>query len=705
MSSTIVGPLYVMRNVIINPGDATFKIGTHSFGPMYIYHNTIYGDQGGAGIGHFGNDAIAENYSVLNNIFYLSGGGRCVENWYNQFTAGNNWWPIPGSAAGIVYDGNCWWTTRNEGHFAVAWLRNPNGDGSGWTHELPGSWQTALGFDIHGIVAEPLFENPVTGDFRLKAASPCADAGVIIPGINDSDSPWSYSGAAPDIGAIESGGVITHPMASFEASPMEGPVPLTVNFINHSTGMIDSYLWDFRDGHTSVEINPTHSFLAEGTYEVLLTVTGPGGQHSASRTITVFGQVINYSLTIQGATGGSTSPTAGNYSYPAGTQVPVSAIPNNGYSFDHWNLNGTDYDDNPIRVLLNNDSTLLPIFVKIPADYSVTITALAGGTTEPAPGTYEVTEGETFTVDAIPNSGYKFDHWEGDISSSQSHLSFAVSGNMNLIAVFKVLVAPPVPGFTASPSSGTAPLAVQLANQSTGNITDYYWDFGDGSPISMIVSPIHTFQSVGNYNVTLTVTGPGGSRSTSRVITVTAPPATYDLTILEAQGGSTRPVSGTYSYAENSSVDITAIPLSGYTFSHWLLNANEYTDNPLSIQMSADATLQAVFEEVVNPPEEYSLVITAMPGGITDPGPGTFSIIGGTQVVIEAIPDSGYIFDHWEGDISGVDNLTVFFMDSNKSIIAVFTQKPGTGGFALAASAAIVGVIAIAATKHKGAGR
>ncbi len=213
ISSTIVGPLYVMRNVIIDHGDAAFKTGTSSYGPMYIYHNTIYSPRGGTGIGHFGNNAITEDYHVLNNIFYLTGGGRCVENWYNQFIEGNDWWPIPGSAAGIEYDNNCWWTSRNEGHFSVAWLRNPNGDGSGWTHELPGSWQTELGFDINGFVDEPQLVNPGADNFSLAADSPCINTGAVIQGINDANSLWAYSGSAPDIGAYEygSGGATNNP--------------------------------------------------------------------------------------------------------------------------------------------------------------------------------------------------------------------------------------------------------------------------------------------------------------------------------------------------------------------------------------------------------------------------------------------------------------------------------------------------------------
>ncbi|MEI9908607.1 MAG: PKD domain-containing protein [Bacteroidota bacterium] len=32
------------------------------------------------------------------------------------------------------------------------------------------------------------------------------------------------------------------------------------------------------------------------------------------------------------------------------------------------------------------------------------------------------------------------------------------------------------------------------------------WDFGDGSPVSTLQNPVHTFPALGPYNVTLTVT-------------------------------------------------------------------------------------------------------------------------------------------------------------------------------------------------------
>jgi len=81
---------------------------------------------------------------------------------------------------------------------------------------------------------------------------------------------------------------------------------------------------------------------------------------------------------------------------------------------------------------------------------------------------------------------------------------------------------PPKPDFTAYPASGEAPLTVQFNDQSTGSITSWNWDFGDGSPPTAAQDPSHTYTDAGSYTVTLIVNGPGGSDANSLMIAVTA---------------------------------------------------------------------------------------------------------------------------------------------------------------------------------------
>jgi hypothetical protein len=69
----------------------------------------------------------------------------------------------------------------------------------------------------------------------------------------------------------------------FSANPTTGPAPLTVNFTDESTGSITSWEWDFGDGSTNTIQNPSHTYTDPGTYTVTLTVTGPEGSDTETR--------------------------------------------------------------------------------------------------------------------------------------------------------------------------------------------------------------------------------------------------------------------------------------------------------------------------------------------------------------------------------------------------------------------------------------
>lgn len=71
--------------------------------------------------------------------------------------------------------------------------------------------------------------------------------------------------------------------ADFEARVVEGPAGLTVEFDNDSFGRASAFEWDFGDGSTSAERHPTHTYTAEGSYNVTLTVHGAGGPVTRER--------------------------------------------------------------------------------------------------------------------------------------------------------------------------------------------------------------------------------------------------------------------------------------------------------------------------------------------------------------------------------------------------------------------------------------
>ncbi|MBK9055509.1 MAG: PKD domain-containing protein [Chloroflexi bacterium] len=74
-------------------------------------------------------------------------------------------------------------------------------------------------------------------------------------------------------------------VANFNGTPTRGTAPLNVIFTNLSAGDFYTCLWDFGDGATSTAcISPVHIYEALGTYTVALTVNGPGGTATETKT-------------------------------------------------------------------------------------------------------------------------------------------------------------------------------------------------------------------------------------------------------------------------------------------------------------------------------------------------------------------------------------------------------------------------------------
>jgi len=82
---------------------------------------------------------------------------------------------------------------------------------------------------------------------------------------------------------------VRRPYVTISAEPQAGAPPLTVNFTVINDGGPDTaWMWEFGDGGTSTERNPTHIFTNTGLFNVQLTATGPGGVDIQTKTIDVF---------------------------------------------------------------------------------------------------------------------------------------------------------------------------------------------------------------------------------------------------------------------------------------------------------------------------------------------------------------------------------------------------------------------------------
>lgn len=86
----------------------------------------------------------------------------------------------------------------------------------------------------------------------------------------------------------------------------------------------------------------------------------------------------------------------------------------------------------------------------------------------------------------------------------------------------------PTADFTFSPNNVCANEPIKFTNTSTGTDLTYSWNFGDGSPVSILKDPTHTFNAVGGgtktFTVTLTVTENGNSANVSKQIQIKETP-------------------------------------------------------------------------------------------------------------------------------------------------------------------------------------
>ena len=159
----------------------------------------------------------------------------------------------------------------------------------------------------------------------------------------------------------------------------------------------------------------------------------------------------------------------------------------------------------------------------------------------------------------------------------------------------------------------------------------------------------------------------------------TGTPVQYTLTISSTVEGITDPTVGVHSYNVGATVQVTAIPLTGYMFDHWELDGvNIGSTSPYTVLMDTDHTLLAVFAEIPPPPPgKHNLTISMTVGGTTMPEAGTWEFNEGASVQVRANPDNEHSFDHWEFDGTvSKDNPITITMDADYSLLAMFTAKP-----------------------------
>ena len=144
----------------------------------------------------------------------------------------------------------------------------------------------------------------------------------------------------------------------------------------------------------------------------------------------------------------------------------------------------------------------------------------------------------------------------------------------------------------------------------------------------------------------------------------------YSLTVL-AEHGSVEKDPILASYAHGSTVELTATPEVGYTFTGWSGDATG-TDSPLTVTMDANKTITANFSL-----NAYTLTVIAEHGSV-EKDPLLLAYNHGVSVVLTPEAEVGYTFTGWSGNATGNANPLTVTMDANKTITALFTQNTYT---------------------------
>lgn len=263
--------------------------------------------------------------------------------------------------------------------------------------------------------------------------------------------------------------------------------------------------------------------------------------------------------------------------YPYGTQVEISAIANEGFTFLQWNDGNTDATR---TVTVDGEVTYTASF-RTDAEYTVTVIAEHGAVTGNA-GTFY--ENQVATLFATPATGYGFAGWYDETNttllSEANPFEYTVTDNVTLTA-----------RFTAENFTLTL-----LADATMGSVTGAgEYPFGTEVVINANANEGYRFVQWNDDVVTnpRTITITGNMEFTA--LFEALPPAEYYIGATAINGT----VEGTGSYTDGAQVTLTATPNNCYQFTGWM-NGNTVvsTDNPYIFTATENVTLMAIFDAI-----------------------------------------------------------------------------------------------------------
>ena len=315
------------------------------------------------------------------------------------------------------------------------------------------------------------------------------------------------------------------------------------SFTNTTTGAV-SYFWDFDDGTSSLQANPTKQYSIPGTYHVSLLATNSNGCQSVYN--------LNQNITVHPVPVADFTAAQTQVCSPSQSIAFTNNTPGNNTYLWNFGDGTTSTQANPIKTYQSGGVYTVSLVVTNSFGCSNTLTRTNYITVFEAVNPIinaSVLEGcvplvSQLSTNVTGATSYAWNFGNGTTSSSASQnvnytqagifspqltvtmpngCSYSTTAN-NLIEAYPL----PTAQFTLTNNIGCAPVNPVFNNTSTG-ATTYYWQFQDGTS-SYDFEPDQTFTVSGNYWVRLTAVSDMGCTNVLQIdqaIRVNTPVATF----------------------------------------------------------------------------------------------------------------------------------------------------------------------------------
>jgi hypothetical protein len=126
----------------------------------------------------------------------------------------------------------------------------------------------------------------------------------------------------------------------------------------------------------------------------------------------------------------------------------------------------------------------------------------------------------------------------------------------------------------------------------------------------------------------------------------------------------------TYSFDTEVQVKFEAFAEPGYRFVRWSGTGVGSTENPITVDINCDTTIQAAFDPITP-----VLTIEKHGGGSISPTSGQYTYLPGTVINLKATPNKGWKFDGWSSNVSNPTSpITSLTLNSDMLVTASFSR-------------------------------